>query len=51
MARSQLVNDLKGHGIGAGSQRVDGSWKWEFEGFQVQADSWVAAGDGNGKHA
>lgn len=39
--------DLQGHGIGAESQRMNGSWNWEFEGFEVQTDSWVGAGEGN----
>ena len=39
--------DLQGHGIGAVSLRMDGSWNWEFEGFEVQTDSWVGAGEGN----
>ena len=39
--------DLQGHGIGAVSLRMDGSWTWEFEGFEVQTDSSVGAGEGN----
>ena len=39
--------DLQGHGIGAVSLRMNGSWNWEFEGFEVQTDSWVGAGEGN----
>lgn len=39
--------DLQCHGIGAESKRMNGSWNWEFEGFEVQTDSWVGAGEGN----
>lgn len=39
--------DLQRHGIGAVSLRMNGSWNWEFEGFEVQTDPWVGAGEGN----
>ena len=39
--------DLPYHGIGAESKRMNGSWNWEFEGFKVQTDSQVGAGEGN----